>query len=349
MDHDSTACRARRLLPLGSAVSQRLYLTVTRECDLRCTYCPTVKDDWPSLSISDAIRSVDLFCDQFGGGDIKLFGGEPLLVPDVVRSVMEHAVERDEIQRVYLSTNGLGLNDDWLDFLATYPKGVLTLSMDGLPDAHRRNRRALKGVADAYDHIVSLLPRLLNIPRVVVTQTIPPSTAHRAHENFLHLRELGFWRFNFLPGYYIPWKDRQIDALAEGFDAISETIQSDWENGARMYVRNLFTWAPTPFFNSGLVVDSDGSIHPTNMGLSGNLDQTLHETKVGDLDHPPTADELEEGAKRVNQMLHEELPPHVMESTRRVDEELTRFCRGLYAPFAALKQRRQERRELQWK
>ena len=67
--------------------------------------------------------------------------------------------------------------------------------MDGVPDAHRRNRRALEGVADAYDHIVGLLPRLLKIPRVVVTQTIPPSTAHRAHENFLHLRELGFWRF----------------------------------------------------------------------------------------------------------------------------------------------------------
>ena len=96
MDYHSTPSRARRLLTLGWNVSQRLYLTVTRECDLRCTYCPTVKDDWPSLSIDDAIRSVDLFCDQFGGGDIKLFGGEPLLVPDVVRAVMEHSLKRDK-------------------------------------------------------------------------------------------------------------------------------------------------------------------------------------------------------------------------------------------------------------
>ena len=321
-------------------MTQRLFLTVTRACNLRCTYCPTVKDDWPSLSESDAIRSVDLFCDMFGGGDIKLFGGEPLLVPDVVRAVMEYSAKKEGISKVYLSTNGLGLNDEWFNFLRSYPKGVLTLSMDGVPDAHRRNRRALDGVPDSYDHVVSLMPQIKKTPRVVVTQTIPPSTAHRALENFEHLRELGFWRFNFLPGYYIPWKDNQIDALRAGFEGIASSVRSAWDKGENLYVRNLFTWAPTPFFNSGLVVDSDGAIHPTNMGLSGSLDHTLEDTRVGDLDHPPTREALETGAERVNALLEKHLSERVMTSTRRVDEELTLFCRGLYAPFAEYKKAR---------
>ena len=126
------------------------------------------------------------------------------------------------------------------------------------------------GVADAYDHIVGLLPRLLKIPRVVVTQTIPPSTAHRAHENFLHLRELDSGA-QFPARVLYSWKDRQIEALAGGFDAISKTIQEDWNTGAKMYIRNLFTWAPTPFFNSGLVVDSTGASN--EYGVEWSLDQ----------------------------------------------------------------------------
>ena len=88
------------------------------------------------------------------------------------------------------------------------------------------------------------------------------------------------------------------------------------------------------------MVDSDGAIHPTNMGLSGSLDHTLEDTRVGDLDHPPTREALEAGAERVNSLLEEHLSERVMTSTRRVDEELTLFCRGLYAPFAEYKKTR---------
>ena len=74
-----------------------------------------------------------------------------------------------------LSTNGLGLDSDWLDMLSAYPKGILTLSLDGTAEQNRRFRRpAEEGVGDAYDHIRSLLPQLLKTPRVVVTQTICP-------------------------------------------------------------------------------------------------------------------------------------------------------------------------------
>ena len=81
-----------------------LILTVTRQCDLRCAYCPTAKDGWPSLTAEDTRRAIDLFADRYGGGDVKLFGGEPLLVPEVVRAAMDHAASRQEIRRVYLST-----------------------------------------------------------------------------------------------------------------------------------------------------------------------------------------------------------------------------------------------------
>ena len=202
----------------------QLILTVTRACNLRCSYCPTAKDGWPSLSPDDATAAVRLFVEQYGGGDIKLFGGEPLLVPDVVRAAMEAARKDDRIRRVYLSTNGLPLDAEWLGYMRAYDKGVLTISLDGRRQDNRRHRRALPQVPDAYDHLIALLPELLRTPRVVITQTIAPSSAGSAHDNFLHLLSLGFWRFNFLPGYYIPWRDEQIRALRESMDAMADSI-----------------------------------------------------------------------------------------------------------------------------
>lgn len=310
-----------------------LILTVTRACNLRCVYCPTVKDGWPSLTADDARRGLDLFADRYGGGDVKLFGGEPLLVPDVVRAVMDHATERPEIRRVYLSTNGLGLNTEWLDYLRRYPKAVLTVSLDGAPEDNRKYRRAVDGAGDAYDHIVSLLPQLLTVPRVVITQTIPPKTAHRAAENFEHLLNLGFWRFNLLPGYYIPWQDERLAELRAGFDGIREIILQRWAKGEKLYLRNLFTLQPTPFFNSGLIIDTDRSIHPSNVGLSGSLDELLGRTRVGDLDNPPSPEELAAKQAEINGMLETELPLRVWESTMAVDAELTRLCRSLYPAY----------------
>ena len=317
---------------------KQLILTVTRECNLRCSYCPTAKDGWPSLSGADARRAVRLFSDEFGGGNIKLFGGEPLLVPTVVRAAMEEARDDPNIQWVYLSTNGLGLNEEWFDFLRRYPKAILTISMDGAPDDHRRQRRPVKSsVIDSYSHLLNLNAELQRVPRVVITQTIAPATAKRAAANLKHIMDLGFWRFNFLPGYYIRWRPEQLYELEHAFAEMAKIIAERWKRQERTYVRNLFTYAPTPFFNTGLVVDSDRTIHPSNIGLSGALDDTRLATQVGTLDDPPDAQRLAEGAARVNAVLEATLHPKVLESTRAVDAKLTAFCRTLYPHWARYK------------
>lgn len=316
-----------------------LILTVTRACNLRCSYCPTAKDGWPSLTPDDARRAVSLFVNRYGGGDIKLFGGEPLLEEEVVRATFEAARDNPGVRRIYLSTNGLRLTEDWLAFLAAQPKGILTISMDGAPTDHRRFRRALPGVPDAYDHIVSLLKPLHRTPRVVVTQTVAPAAARNALDNFDHLRSLGFRRFNLLPGYYLPWRADQLEHLERGLSGIGRRFVEAWERDERLYLRNLFTWAPTPFFNTGLVVDADRSIHPSNIGLSGALDHTRTRTAVGDLDTPPTPGALAAKAAEINPLLREVLPPGVWESTQAADAALSRLCRSLYPAYAARRRR----------
>jgi sulfatase maturation enzyme AslB (radical SAM superfamily) len=317
-----------------------LILIVTRACNLRCSYCPTVKEGWPELSADDALRALDLFSGSYGGGDIKLFGGEPLLAPEAVQAVLERAEQDPRISRVYLSTNGLGLDQAWLDRLRRSTKTILTLSLDGRPDDNRRFRRSLPGVGDAYSHVQSLLPKLRETPRVVITQTIPPASAGHALANFTHLLELGFTRFNFLPGYYLPWRDEQLALLRQGFEGMAQRIREGWARREPLYVRNLFTLAPTPFFNTGVVVDADRSIHPSNIGLSGALSEHAKLTRLGDLDSPPSWEAVARGERETRELLERVLPERVWQSTLAVDRELTRFCRGLYPAFLGYRKQR---------
>ncbi len=318
-----------------------MILTVTRACNLRCSYCPTAKDGWPSLTVADARHAVSLFTDRYGGGDIKIFGGEPLLVPDVVRAAMDAARADPRIRRVYLSTNGLGLDLPWLEYLRAYPKAILTISMDGSPADHRRLRRPVSpDMEDAYSHVVSMLPELLQTPRVVVTQTIAPATAARGQQNFRHLVDLGFKRFNLLPGYFIPWRPVQLAALESAFQGIADDFRTAWSGGQNLYLRNLFVQAPTPFFNTGFVVDSDRTIHPSNIGLSGALGDTRFDTQVGTLDAPPSPRALAEKTTRVAPLLRANLSNKVWDSTMAVDAALTRMCRSLYRDYLAHRSRK---------
>ena len=125
-----------------------------------------------------------------------------------------------------------------------------------------------------------------------------------------------------------------------GFDGIRDEIIDAWEKGEKLYLRNLFTLQPTPFFNSGFIVDSDRSIHPSNVGLSGSLDELLGETRCGDLDNPPSNELLAEKAASINGLLESSLPPRVWSSTLAVDAELTRLCQSLYPHYRRYRQRR---------
>ncbi len=309
-----------------------LILVVTRRCDLRCAYCPTVKDGEPDLGADDARRAIALFVERYGGGDAKLFGGEPLLVPEVVKAAVDAAPSE---VNVYLSTNGTHLDEHWIAWLHAHPSVTLTLSLDGVARDHDGLRRG----SPSHDRVVALLPRLLGLPRFVVTQTIAPSTAARAADNFAYLRSLGVRRFNLLPGYYLPWRPEQLEALNQSFSAIAAAFERAWAAGERLYLRNLFVRAPVAFYNTGFVVDSDRRIYANNLILAGNLDHLRERFALGTLDAPPAAEALVAAGQEAGGFLHDTLGEHVMQSTAAADAALTRLCNRLYPAYFARRER----------
>jgi hypothetical protein len=166
-----------------------------------------------------------------------------------------------------------------------------------------------------------------------VTQVIAPSTASRALDNFLHLRSLGIRRFNLLPAYYVPWRPEQLEALSRSFGEIASHFESTWRAGDYLYLRNLFTLAPTPFYNTGMVVDSDERVYASNLILAGNFDALRAESALGTLDALPSAEALAAGAERAARRLRESTRPDIWASTLAADAALSRLCERLYAPY----------------
>jgi len=136
-------------------------VNVTHRCNLRCTYCYGDSEVFPSgigpghwgpdstMSLRTARRVVD-FLVREGSPEvyISFFGGEPLLNFPAVREIAAYARRAASRYGTKLSvglfTNGTLINEEVAAFIGDYGGGV-TISVDGPPEAHDKNRPDAEG------------------------------------------------------------------------------------------------------------------------------------------------------------------------------------------------------------
>jgi sulfatase maturation enzyme AslB (radical SAM superfamily) len=307
-----------------------LVLVLTRRCQLRCAYCPVVKGP-EEMDEAVARRALRLFVDRYGGGDVKLFGGEPLLVPGVARAVIAAADREPAIRRILVSTNGVALDDGWRDDLVRARKAVIVLSLDGTEADHTALRSPAAIAAEGHRRCLASLPWLVGAGRVLVNQVIAPPTAPRAAANFEYLLGLGVRRINLLPASYLVWTAAEMEALRDGLAGIRRLVVSRWTRGERLYVRNVFVRTPQPLFAEGVVVDSDGSIFASDCILSSVSSAMRAALRCGSVESPPSRAELRRRSGEADRLLRPTLAPEVLASTQAVDRELSGFTRALLA------------------
>ncbi|MBI4679060.1 MAG: radical SAM protein [Elusimicrobia bacterium] len=142
--------------------SGSLMVMLTHACPLRCAYCGVVRDrramGWETLR-----RSVDfLLTSRSDLLQLRYFGGEPLLEFDLIRRAIGYAAGRPARAgrpvHHMITTNGLGLDDRKLEFLAGRDVEVM-FSLDGSAETHRRWRAAPQG-QDTHPKLLASLRRL---------------------------------------------------------------------------------------------------------------------------------------------------------------------------------------------
>lgn len=156
----------------------RLTLVVTHHCNLRCLYCYAHGGDYghpiDDMTPSMGVDILEYFAFKFDGiKEVFFFGGEPLLALDTIKTVCDHAellVKKGLMQvrpKFSLSTNGTLLSEELIALVKKYDIGI-TISIDGPPDIHDKNRRSRGNHGTAI--------AVLNVIRRLRTNSIPFAT-----------------------------------------------------------------------------------------------------------------------------------------------------------------------------
>ncbi|AJC54963.1 radical SAM protein [Streptomyces sp. 769] len=174
----------------GSAVSVILKLR-GETCDIDCLYCYEKRKEAPGGARIDA-GQVRRLAELFQGRplSVELHGGEPLTAGrDHIADVLRELSAQPTVVRVSMQTNGVLLDDQWLDlFDALYPDLQIGISLDG--DAAGNTWRIGYDGRPVYPRVAAALRLLAARGRKTgVIAAVTPAVLGRAEAVLDHLAD----------------------------------------------------------------------------------------------------------------------------------------------------------------
>lgn len=280
-----------------------LVLVLTRRCDRRCRHCPQAFSDSDMTEATLDAALSGLLPLLAAPARVKLFGGEPLLRPDLVERALDFVAARAPGTTVELPTNGNGLR--WAaPMLARHP-GVEVFASRPHPAAGR-------------------------LPGAVHNLLLAPGeSAASAARRLLEARRRGFRRVNVLPAYFTRWSPAQAAGLEDAFTALRAALARLAAAGKPVELVNLARRGSTPLYNDGLTVDADGEVYASNLVLAASVAPRRARLRLGSVADPEGL--AERPAADPERVLEDSFPPEILECTRAADAALTRFCRAVEA------------------
>ena len=153
------------------ALVKALCLHVSHDCNLRCKYCFAGTGDFGTghrmtMDFETARKAIDFVIEKSGHRrniEVDFFGGEPLMAMDTVKEAVAYArsleKEHDKVFRFTITTNGMLLNDENIDYINREMSNVV-LSLDGRKEVND-HMRPTAGGKGSYDVIVPKFQKLV--------------------------------------------------------------------------------------------------------------------------------------------------------------------------------------------
>ena len=144
-------------------------LLISQDCNLRCEYCFAETGDFGMgrklMTFETGKKAIDFLLKMSANREnleLDFFGGEPLMNFGVVKQVVEYARSKEKEYnkkfRFTITTNGMLLDDDKIDFINREMSNVV-LSVDGRKEVNDRVRKRVDGTG-CYDRI---MPKFRNL------------------------------------------------------------------------------------------------------------------------------------------------------------------------------------------
>ncbi len=194
----------------NSKVIKALCLHVAHTCNLNCSYCFASQGKYQGeraiMSAEVGKRALDFLIENSGTRrnlEVDFFGGEPLMNWDVVKEIVAYGRKREKEEnknfRFTLTTNGILIDDDVIDFCNKEMHNVV-LSLDGRKEVHDKFRVDYAG-RGSYDQIVPKFQEFVKrrgdknyYMRGTFTHNNPDFT-----NDIFHMADLGFTELSMEP------------------------------------------------------------------------------------------------------------------------------------------------------
>jgi uncharacterized protein len=183
--------------------------------------------------------------------ELGFFGGEPFLLPKKISSFIEYAQRLSEENSIHLSipisTNGTILNSEVLSIISN-PQVSLSISFDGRPETHNRNRCFPDG-AGSFNQIHKNINTLLeqNIPFGIVT-VVTPETVMHLKEGVDYLHGIGIRQIELSLDVWSSWDSLSLKMLEQSISCCAES----WIEGLPNYTLSWFDDKAAQLTDSGI-------------------------------------------------------------------------------------------------
>ena len=218
-------------------VVKALCLHIAHDCNLACQYCFAQEGEYHGrralMSVEVGKAALDFLIANSGSRvnlEVDFFGGEPLMNWDVVKQLVEYGRSKEQEHkkkfRFTLTTNGVLLNDDILEFVNKEMSNVV-LSLDGRKEVNDKMRPFRNGKG-SYDLIVpkfQQVARSRNQSNYYVRGTFTRENLDFS-KDVIHFADLGFKQMSIEPvvgGEDEPYAIRQEDLpqIMEEYDKLA--------------------------------------------------------------------------------------------------------------------------------
>ncbi len=220
-----------------STVVKALCLHIAHDCNLACRYCFAEEGEYQGrralMSYEVGKRALDFLIRNSGKRknlEVDFFGGEPLMNFGVIRDLVKYGREQEKLHdkkfRFTLTTNGILLNDDIMEF-ANQEMSNVVLSIDGRKEVNDRMRPSRNGKG-SYEVILPKFIKFAN-SRNQTNYYVRGTFTHGNldfSEDVKHLAELGFKQISVEPVVSLPEESyaitkEDIPVICEEYDKLA--------------------------------------------------------------------------------------------------------------------------------
>lgn len=218
-------------------VVKALCLHIAHDCNLACRYCFAEEGEYHGrralMSFEVGKKALDFLVKNSGNRvnlEVDFFGGEPLMNWQVVKDLVAYGREQEKLHdkkfRFTLTTNGVLLNDEVMEF-ANREMSNVVLSIDGRQKVHDKMRPFRNGKG-SYDLVVPRFQKLAesrNQNNYYVRGTFTRNNLDFS-EDVLHLADLGFKQISVEPVVASPEEsyalmEEDIPEICEQYDRLA--------------------------------------------------------------------------------------------------------------------------------